>query len=44
MQKSLFMKAPSLLVIMGLCNLKLFQRLHFDYVKFKAEEHLKFLE
>lgn len=43
MQRSLFTKAPSSLMIMRLCYLKVFQRLHFDYVKFKAEEHLKFL-
>lgn len=43
MQRSLFNEAHGSLMIMGLCYLKVFQRLHFDYIKFKAEEHLKFL-
>lgn len=44
MQKSLFVNAPFSLVVMKLCYLKLFQRLHFHYVKFKAEEQIRFLE
>lgn len=38
------MKTPISLVVMGLCYLKLFQRLHFDYIKIKAKEQLRLLE
>lgn len=35
-----FTEASAFLIIVGLCYLNVYQRLHFDYVKFKAEELL----
>lgn len=39
-QTGALLKPPLTLIIVGLCYLNVYQRLHFDYVKFKAEELL----